>query len=150
MMTALAGKNDFDWKTHKKLFMYCSDGDFIFAKSLLFMNDSGQAVYEAFKKFDTTPDHLVVLHDESDLPVGNYKISFDRSSGGQKGVQSIIDHIGTQAFWRVRIGIRPASENVRKKAGEFVLSRVKKSDEKIFEKIFEEAAGGLGKELATH
>ncbi len=137
-----------DWKTHKKLFSYRSAPDFIFATSLVYMNESGKAVAEALKKFNVVSPHLIVFHDDSDLLVGDWKVSFDRNSGGHKGVQSIIDHIGTKEFWRVRIGIRPATESVRQKAGDFVLAKIKPANKKILEKTSADAVAELLKQFA--
>jgi len=54
-------------------------------------------------------DHLVVLHDDVDLPLGQVRVSFGRGSGGHNGIASIIDSLGTKDFIRVRLGIAPTS-----------------------------------------
>jgi len=72
-----------------------------------FMNDSGRAV-RAFVSSDDMA-HLIVLHDDIDLPFGEIKISFGKGSGGQKGVQSIIDSLKTKEFVRIRLGIAQRS-----------------------------------------
>jgi PTH1 family peptidyl-tRNA hydrolase len=118
-------------------------------KPLTFMNESGVAVKEAMKKFGAAAEDLLVIHDESDLTVGDFKVSTGKNAAGHRGIQSIIDHIGTNEFQRVRIGIRPAREVVRKKASEFVLKQIAKKDrerlEEVFKKIIEEL-GILNKE----
>lgn len=53
--------------------------------------------------------HLIVVHDDLDIPLGKAKMSWDKSAGGHKGVQSVIKAIGSQAFFRIRIGITPAN-----------------------------------------
>lgn len=143
------------WRTHKHLFEYASAGDFIFARSLTYMNESGIAAAEVLKKFDIPADRLTVLHDESDLMIGDYKISFDRNSGGHKGAQSTIDHLKTKTFWRVRIGIRPVSAKAaagttaqRKKAGDFVLSRISAAARKAILTAAERAAQELAQKCA--
>lgn len=68
-----------------------------------FMNNSGRAVKKLVPSVET--DHLVVLHDDVDLPLGQVRVSFGRGSGGHNGVTSIIDKLGTKDFVRVRIGI---------------------------------------------
>src|SRR3989344_4878171 len=78
-------------------------------KSDVFMNASGQFVKKALKKYGTKPHEILIAHDDSDIALGNYKLSFDRNSAGHKGAQSVIDALGTKKFWRLRIGIRPAS-----------------------------------------
>lgn len=120
-------------KNYKKLFDFYETGDAVFIKPLTYMNDSGKAVREALKKFAGTSENLTVIHDDSDLTVGNYKISFARGAAGHKGVQSIIDALKTNAFRRVRIGIRPVREAKRQKAGDFALKQISKKDKAILE-----------------
>ncbi len=78
-----------------------------------FMNLSGDAVREMFRSKRITEggeEHIIVAHDDIDLPLGSVKISFGASSAGQKGVQNIIDTLGTKQFVRIRIGIAPTRE----------------------------------------
>ncbi len=78
----------------------------LFVKPQTYMNDSGQAlkVICNFYKLDLSKD-LLVIHDDTDLPLGEIRITNSSSSAGHNGVQSIIDNIGTQDFNRVRIGV---------------------------------------------
>ncbi len=72
-----------------------------------FMNNSGESASAFMKK---TPDaKLVLIYDDIDLPLGKMKISYDRGTGGHNGVASIIEHIGTEAFLRIRIGVAPVT-----------------------------------------
>lgn len=73
-----------------------------------FMNKSGDAVKPLIKNAKQA-EQLIVIHDDLDLPFGTFKISFNKSSGGHRGVESIIKAIKTQAFVRVRIGISPTT-----------------------------------------
>lgn len=123
-------------KKYKKLFDFLETDSVVFVWPLTFMNDSGKAVREALKKFDGTAKDLVVVHDDSDLTIGHYKTSFARNSAGHNGVQSIIDALGTNAFTRVRIGIRPAMEKRRQKAGEFALKKITSGDQKKLADVF--------------
>lgn len=120
----------------KKPFSYSKRDGIIFAHANTFMNESGKAAKEALSYFEIEPKHLLIAHDDSDMTVGTWKLSFDQRSAGHKGIQSIIDALGTQEFWRLKIGIRPANERTRKKAEEFVLKKISKKDQKIFEEIF--------------
>jgi peptidyl-tRNA hydrolase, PTH1 family len=74
-------------------------------KTDCYVNESGTFVQKQvhFYKIDST--NLYIIHDDLDLPVGEYRLQFDRGPAGHHGVESIIQHLGTQAFWRVRIGI---------------------------------------------
>ena len=137
------GDANVPWETHQKLFSYARTGNWAFVKPLTFMNDSGRAVREAVRKFNAAPEDIVLLHDDSDLLVGEWKMSRGRGAAGHHGVESAIAALGTNQFLRVRIGIRPPEERTREKAGSFVLHPVQKSSEPIFAKIFDEIAEAL-------
>ena len=113
------------------------------------MNESGRAAAETMKKFSVTPDHLVVLQDDSDITLGEFKLSFDRSSGGHKGAQSVIGHLKTQAFWRARFGVRPTREAKRKKAGDFVLAKLTPTAGKKLGAAFKKASEEMGKVVSS-
>ncbi len=120
----------------KKNFEYCQLSNKILIKPKTFMNNSGLAAKQAVAYFKINPEEIAVVHDDSDMFIGNYKIIFDQRSAGHKGVQSIIDNLKTQKFWRIKIGIRPSKETVRKKAQEFVLKRITKKDESDLALVF--------------
>ncbi len=71
-----------------------------------FMNESGRSAHHYID------DTIVVVYDDIDIPLGTVKCSFDRGAGGHNGVQSIIDHLGTTAFARIRVGVRPVHEEL--------------------------------------
>lgn len=71
-----------------------------------YMNDSGRAIASMIKHIDDTR-HLIVVHDDIDLLLGTWKISFDRGSGGHNGIKSISETLKTNAFIRIRIGVLP-------------------------------------------
>jgi PTH1 family peptidyl-tRNA hydrolase len=133
-----AAEIDLTFKAYKKLYEYAQSEHTAFIRPLTFMNESGKAVSVALKKYEAKSNDLVVFHDDSDITIGNYKISIARNAGGHHGVESIIDAIGTNEFTRVRIGIRPARELKRKKAGEFALKPITKQDMATLNKVFEE------------
>ena len=118
--------------------MYAKIGGMIFIRPLTFMNESGRAVHDAMHVFDASAKDIIVIHDDSDIGVGEFKRADSGSSAGHKGIQSIIDHLHTEDFARIRIGIREPNELRRKKAGDFVLSPIIAADKKIFEEVFKE------------
>ena len=69
------------------------------------MNRSGQSVSLLVRKFDVSPDDLLVIHDDLDLALGKIRIRQGGSSGGHKGIESIISCLGSQNFIRIRVGI---------------------------------------------
>ena len=98
-----------------------------------FMNLSGKAAKEALKVFNAKIKDLVILHDDSDLEVGELKGVIGSGAAGHNGVSSVMDYLDTKDFYRIRIGIRNPEEIKRKKAEEFVLKTVNKNDlEKLY------------------
>jgi PTH1 family peptidyl-tRNA hydrolase len=81
----------------------------VLAKPQTHMNSSGESVSRLVKKFNISLDELIIIHDDLDLPLGKIRISFGSSSGGHKGIESIITELGNQDFIRLRVGVgRPA------------------------------------------
>jgi PTH1 family peptidyl-tRNA hydrolase len=83
----------------------------LLAKPQTYMNLSGQAVSRLTKKFSIRPDDLIIIHDDLDLPLGKIRIRFGGSSGGHKGMESIISELGSQDFVRIRVGISRPEPN---------------------------------------
>lgn len=81
------------------------DRDFILIEPLTYMNLSGIAVKKAVRRFNLTPEDLIVIHDDLDMETGKLRIRKRGSSGGHKGVESIISSLGSREFIRVKIGI---------------------------------------------
>lgn len=75
------------------------------AKPQTFMNSSGEAVRALLKLSNLTPADLLVIADDLDLPFGRLRLRDRGSSGGHRGLQSIIEHLGTNQFPRLRVGI---------------------------------------------
>jgi len=77
-----------------------------------YMNESGIAIQKLVNFYKISPTNLYIIHDDLDLPVGEYRLQFDRGPAGHHGVESIIQHLNTQAFWRIRIGIDHPPSNI--------------------------------------
>ncbi len=114
----------------------------------VYMNNSGGPL----KKLAPTKkeaEHLVVVHDDLDLPLGAVKISFGSGSGGHRGVESVIKALKTRDFARVRIGISPAtpSGKLKKPAAEkivdFVLGAFRAPEQDKLKKARKRAAEAL-------
>lgn len=124
-------------KKSEKLFRYSTYPNLILTRTSTFMNESGKAAAAAMKILKIKPEETILIHDDSDLKIGESKFSFGRGSGGHKGIESVIKVAKTKNFWRLRIGIRPARERIRTKAGNFVLKKIKTDDKKIFASLFQ-------------
>lgn len=77
----------------------------VLAKPQTWMNDSGKAVAPLSRFYKIEPEDILVVYDDLDIPLGTLRFRQEGSSGGHRGVQSIIQHLGTDAFPRLRIGI---------------------------------------------
>ncbi len=74
-------------------------------KPQTFMNASGRALAALAQFYKIEPQHMLVVHDELDLPPGSAKLKLGGGHGGHNGLKDIIAHLGTRDFWRLRIGI---------------------------------------------
>ena len=86
----------------------------VLAKPQTYMNLSGQSVSRLIKRFDINLNYLLVIHDDLDLPLGKIRIRRGGSSGGHKGIDSIIAELGNHDFLRLKVGIgRPTTAEIR-------------------------------------
>lgn len=81
---------------------------YIVAKPQTFMNKSGEAVQKISAFYKIAPSDIYVVHDDLDLELGAYKLSFSQNPAGHHGIESIISHLATKDFHRLRIGIANA------------------------------------------
>ena len=90
-----------------------------------FMNNSGKLLKNLIKS-KKAAEHLIVVHDDLDLPLGRFKIVFGRDSAGHKGVESVIKNIKTKDFIRIRVGISPVtpSGKIKKPPAEKVINHI--------------------------
>jgi len=112
------------------------DEKIIFLEPLTFMNRSGIAVRRIMQKSNISPQQLIVIHDDLDLETGSLKIRKKGSSGGHKGIESIIQHIGTQEFIRIKIGI---GRDPFVPTEKYVLSKFRKEDIQAIREAIEKA-----------
>ncbi len=95
----------------------------VLMKPTTFMNDSGRAVQAYSRYYKIDPQDIIIVHDELDMPIGKIRIRFGGSGGGHNGVSSIIDHLGTDKFLRMRMGIGKEArrEGIQHDTSDFVL-----------------------------
>lgn len=152
ILETIADKFDFSlWKNETKYKLERSKGDingrkFDFILPNTFMNNSGNAVAVFIKDKKKLRD-LIVIYDDIDLPFGSYKISFNKSSGGHKGLESIIKKVKSKEFVRIRVGIssKTSKGKVKKPKGEeavlkYLLGNFKEDEFKELKKISKEVA----------
>lgn len=148
-----------EWKFDKKTDALIARGAVLRALVILvlpetFMNKSGNAVSK-FVKSVKAAERLVVVYDDLDVPFGTIKISFDRGSGGHRGIESIARAIKTRRFWRIRVGISPsmASGVLKKPHGEqdvldFILGAFKPHELSALKSVFKRISNALDTTLS--
>lgn len=112
-----------------------------------YMNESGIPVQTLLKYLKINPTDLIVVHDDIDLPFGEVRISTDSSAGGHNGVKSIIQHLGTQGFTRIRIGVEGRTENRIPPTDQYVLQRFNPTETEALPNIFETVSANIDKTL---
>lgn len=105
----IAKESEAEFDFDKKINAEIGKGKFndkavILAKPHTFVNKSGEAVKKLKNKYKLKNEDIVVIHDDLDIEFGNFKMSLGKDSGGHRGVQSVIDHLKTKKFWRLKIG----------------------------------------------
>lgn len=103
-----------------------------------YMNNSGFSVQKAAAFYQTPPQEVLVICDDFSIPLGRIRIRPSGSSGGQKGLQSTIQHLGTQDFPRLRLGIGPVPSG--RQAADFVLGRFSKEEQGTVQSMLSLAA----------
>lgn len=147
-----------DFSLNKKWNALVSDGKIGKEKIVLvlpetFVNKSGNAVLPAQRFYKAKPECVIIVHDDVDMPLGSAKLSFDKNSGGHKGVESVMRALKTKKFWRMRIGV----QKKRRVPGEnLVLQKFRPDEELAVKKIVKksltalEAAASEGPERAMN
>lgn len=117
----------------------------ILAKPLTYMNNSGAAVRALMDFYKIKLENLIVIHDDKDIPLGETRIQIDRGPAGHNGIKSIIEHLGTQNFARIRVGVAPDKQEKIKDTAGFVLGKFTAAEMKALKKVIENVA----KEIET-
>jgi PTH1 family peptidyl-tRNA hydrolase len=107
---------------------------------LTFMNRSGQSVGALARFFKIGPEEILVVHDELDLPPGSAKLKRGGSSGGHNGLKDITAALGTQDYWRLRLGIgHPRTLNLQQAVADFVLHRPRREEQTLIEEAIDKS-----------
>ncbi len=115
----------------------------ILMKPLTYMNLSGEAVQEVVQYYKVNPaDHLIVISDDIDLPVGHLRIRKKGSAGGHNGLKNIIQHLGTGEFTRIRVGVG-GKPDPRADLANHVLGHFSGEDKAVMEEAYGKAADAV-------
>jgi len=113
-----------------------------------FMNESGQCLKKILRSITHYPlpiTHFCLVHDDLDLPFGEFKIQFGRGAAGHHGVESIIKTLGTKDFWRIRLGIDESPANIDPE--KYVLMPFTEDEKEKLPKIFSQVLLNLTEKL---
>ena len=119
------GKVDFKTKDNYEFYeKNINNEKILFLKPMTYMNESGQAVRKVLDYYKIKIEDIIVIYDDMDFKVGELKIKKSGSSAGHNGIKSIIKHLGTENFNRIRIGIsKPKGDTI-----DFVLGKFSKEE----------------------
>lgn len=117
-------------------------------KPRTFVNLSGEAVSCLMDKFHIDPDDLLIIHDDLDLPTGRLRLRLGGRSGGHRGIKSIIKCIGSEHFYRVRIGISRPENTLTRSTSEdeiidYVLGNFSPAEEELIQPALARAAEAI-------
>lgn len=150
LVDKLARETGAAWQFNKRFKADIAESRGIFfVKPQTFMNESGVAVAAVLSYYKLLPKTLgilkvkeadlsqilTVIHDDLDIEFGKYKISTDSRSAGHKGVQSIINHLKTKNFQRIRIGIKKSAEEEKIPTDKYVLMKLGKEEKEKIETL---------------
>ena len=141
------------WQSNKKFQALTYEiSDTIYIKPQTYMNKSGEAVRAVMSYYGLLPkklmvfskkdsdltDILTVIQDDIDIEIGKWKVSNDSRSGGHNGIQSIINHLHTKNFKRLKIGVKNELLRTRIPAEKFVLQNFNHEEKEVIDKILQE------------
>jgi PTH1 family peptidyl-tRNA hydrolase len=105
-----------------------------------FMNRSGQSVGALARFYKIAPDEILVVHDELDLAPGVGKMKKGGSAGGHNGLKDITAALGTQDYWRLRLGIgHPRTQSSQQAVADYVLHRPRKEEQVLIEEAIDKS-----------
>jgi len=139
----LKGRSEF--AAEKRLYLRClaeiSSLSVVLLKPTTYMNRSGIAVERLAEEMELAPEEILVIADDFNLPLGLIRLRQSGSDGGHNGLASIIYHLGSEDFPRIRLGIGPAPDGVPSE--EFVLERFAESETSVVREMIKRTADAV-------
>lgn len=137
-----------EWKNESHLRSFTAKGTINNKRVLLalpqtYMNNSGEAVQTLLSFYKLKPNNLIVVHDDKDIPLGEIRVHKGRGAAGHNGVLSVIEHVGTKDFTRIRVGVAPATKDAMNRVStamigdtaNFVLGKFGKEEQKVLKEV---------------
>lgn len=123
------------------------EGKVLLVKPLTYMNLSGECVGPLMDYFDIDVEDLIVIYDDLDLETGKLRLRQKGSAGGHNGIKSLIQHLGTQEFNRIRVGVSRPPAGM--KVADYVLSKFSKEDQGVIGDAIDKSMGAVEASLST-
>ncbi|MEK4078442.1 aminoacyl-tRNA hydrolase [Solibacillus sp. FSL K6-1126] len=117
------------------------EGKVILLKPLTYMNLSGECVRPLMDYFDIEIEDIIVIYDDLDLETGKLRLRSKGSAGGHNGIKSLIQHLGTQEFNRIRVGVSRPPAGM--KVADYVLAKFSKEDQPIVKEAVEKSCDAV-------
>ena len=133
------GRCSLKWESGYGDYVYVKHNHHVFAKPTTFMNSSGLAVKDLCKHHNQ--DKVLVVYDDIDLYLNNLRFKSGGGTGGHKGIESIIYHLRSEEFDRLKIGI--ATEQNMRPSEKYVLKPFSKEYKKIISEVINDAVDGI-------
>lgn len=143
LVEMFAASRALSWKTHggaSRIAKDHSDG-LLLLEPQTYMNNSGEAVALLMRENNLSCEQLLVISDDFSLPLGSVRLRSSGSSGGHNGLSSIISHLGTQEFARLRLGMGPVPAGAD--ISRFVLSKIAKAEQAAVNEMLTAASEAL-------
>lgn len=137
VLDAIAQAKHLEFKNRENMadisFYEGETGKVILLKPMTFMNLSGEPISAVARYYKIKPEEIFVFYDDFSVPLGEYRVRLSGSSGGHNGINSMISHLHTDKFARMKLGIGPLPQFI--KMPDFVLSRFNEEDKEKIENV---------------
>jgi peptidyl-tRNA hydrolase, PTH1 family len=120
--------------------------DLLLVKPQTFMNRSGESVLAVKNFFKIKPEDILIVHDDLDFRLGEYKFSFSKSPKTHNGIASVEKKLKTDSFWRIRIGVESRTEKTIP-GKDYVLKKMESKEKKLLDKTLEKIVKDLNQNL---
>ena len=141
VLDQLANEFNLKFKLGKGEYMHAKNSDMSLVKPIGYMNNSGVALKHYIDYFNIDISKILIVYDDADLPLGSIKFKSKGSSGGQKGIESIIYHLKNDQFLRLKIGISTGKN--QQSLSSYVLSPFKNKEKDIVESVIIESVEAI-------
>jgi len=117
----------------------------ILAKPTTYMNDSGICARALMDFYKLKPEQIIVIQDDKDIVIGKTKVQTSRGDAGHNGIKSLVQHLGTNTFTRIRIGVAPTDPKKIGVTSHFVLHNFNAEELKTLKEVFQNTVMDLEK-----